>query len=300
MDLLKELEQYLEELKKFKKAMANPDSIRPKKERRNFLDSALESRYPQKSNEDLIKELREHLMRKSGAYSNEIIKLSGKKHFFKGMIKYDMWEAAFNPRLQCQEIALEFCINNTIVAIGKLEAENKVKEEKTIGRLLFEEPKKSVAKTSPKNIEPPKAFIAHEGETRALTILKEFLEALGIQYYIAEVKASDGRSIEKQVDWTQSKADFAICLATKGKAINKKTGKHFMAPNIADELGRARVVFKNKVILLEQKGVEPHSNIKEIVHEKFTSSNMEKAFIKIAKELTNWGYITSGISKEPK
>jgi len=145
---------------------------------------------------------------------------------------------------------------------------------------------------------PPKAFIAHEGETRALTILKEFLEVLGIKYFIAEVTASGGRSVERQVDWTQSKADFAICLATKGKAINKKTGKHFMAPNIADELGRARQVFGNKIILLVQKGVEPHTNIREIVYEDFTTTNMEKAFIKIAKELTNWGFITAETIKE--
>ena len=145
---------------------------------------------------------------------------------------------------------------------------------------------------------PPKAFIAHEGETRALTILKEFLEALGIQYFIAESKASDGRSIEKQVDWTQSEADFAVCLATKGKAINKKTGKHYMAPNIIDELGRARQVFGNKIILLVQKGVEVHTNVGEIVHETFTTTNMERAFIKITKELRNWGFIREGKPKE--
>jgi len=145
---------------------------------------------------------------------------------------------------------------------------------------------------------PTKAFIAHEGETRALTVLKEFLEALGIQYFIAESKASDGRSIEKQVDWTQSEADFAICLATKGKAINKKTGKHYMAPNIIDELGRARQVFGNKIILLVQKGVEVHTNVGEIVHETFTTTNMERAFIKITKELRNWGFIRVGKPKE--
>jgi len=146
--------------------------------------------------------------------------------------------------------------------------------------------------------EVPKAFIAHEGETRALTILREFLEALGIQYFIAESKASAGRSIEKQVDWTQSEADFAVCLATKGKAINKKTGKHYMAPNIIDELGRARQVFGNKIILLVQKGVEVHTNVGEIVRETFTTTNMERAFIKITKELRNWGFIKEGKPKE--
>ena len=83
------------------------------------------------------------------------------------------------------------------------------------------------------------AFIAHEGETDSLRRLKDFLDALCIKYIIAEAEATDGRSIEKQVDWAQAQADFAICLATKGKAINKKTGKHYMGLNVADELGRS-------------------------------------------------------------
>ncbi|MBA7647328.1 hypothetical protein ES703_55100 [subsurface metagenome] len=141
---------------------------------------------------------------------------------------------------------------------------------------------------------PPKVFIAHEGETEQLSKLKEFLEALGIESFIAEAKASDGRSIEKQVDWTQAKADFAICLATKGKAINSKTGKYYMGLNIADELGRARQVFGNRIILLVQKGVEVHTNVKEIVHAPFTTQSMDKAFIKIAMELTDWGFIITG------
>jgi len=71
-----------------------------------------------------------------------------------------------------------------------------------------------------------------------------------------------------------------------------------MGLNVADELGRARQVFGSKIILLLQKGVEPHTNIREIVYENFTTTNMEKAFIKIAKELKNWGFIITGIKKE--
>ncbi len=40
---------------------------------------------------------------------------------------------------------------------------------------------------------PPKAFIAHEGETQALSSLKKFLEALGINYFIAESEQAAGR-----------------------------------------------------------------------------------------------------------
>jgi D-alanine-D-alanine ligase-like ATP-grasp enzyme len=134
----------------------------------------------------------------------------------------------------------------------------------------------------------PKAFIAHEGMTQALDKVKSFLGALGIDYVIAEIESSDGRSIEKQVQWAQAQADFAVILATKGKAINKMTGTSYMALNVADELGRAREIFKNRIILLLEEGVEPHTNVSEIVYEPFVTQNMENAFIKIAKEIRHW------------
>jgi hypothetical protein len=141
---------------------------------------------------------------------------------------------------------------------------------------------------------PPQAFIAHEGETQALTSLKEFLDALGIKYFIAESEASGGKSVEKHVNWVEEQGDFAIILATKGKAIDKKTGKHYMGLNVADELGSARQIYGNHIILLVQKGVQVHTNKKEIVYGEFTSTNMQEAFIKIARELRNWGFIKVG------
>jgi hypothetical protein len=206
--------------------------------------------------------------------------------------KHNMWLTALKiPADKSALSALKGCIQATIRAIGQLEDDIKkgIRDEET-GELI--------KKVELSITETPKAFIAHEGETRSLNILKEFLDALGIQYFIAESKASDGRSIEKQVDWTESNADFAICLATKGKAINKKTGKHYMGLNIADELGRARQIYKNHIILLVQKGVEVHTNTKEIVHESFTYTNMEKAFIKICKELTYWGFLKASKLEE--
>ncbi len=64
-----------------------------------------------------------------------------------------------------------------------------------------------------------------------------------------------------------------------------------MGMNVADELGRARKVFKNRIILLLQNGVKPHANIQELVHERFAPQSMDKAFTKIARELTGWGLI---------
>jgi len=180
--------------------------------------------------------------------------------------------------------SLDQIIQATSLALGKIKRDIRVgKRDPQTGELLD---KSGVTKS-----EPPKAFIAHEGETEQLNRLKDFLDTLGVGYFIAEAEASDGRSIEGQVDWTQAQADFAICLATKGKAINKKTGKHYMGLNVADELGRARGVFGNRIILLVQKGVEVHTNIREIVWAPLTTQSMDEAFIKIIKELTNWGFI---------
>ena len=224
--------------------------------------------------------LREKLERQSGALKGKLIELTETQYAAGPLTgKFDIWTEAFNATaMSADRHALAFCISAVNEAIGKLESDIQMGIRDKHGNVIGEPQKLSS--------EPPKAFIAHEGETRALTITKEFLEALGIQYFIAESKASNGRSIEGQVNWTQSKADFAICLATKGKAFNKKTGKYYMAPNISDELGRARQVFGNKIILLVQKGVEVHTNIREIVYETFTTTNMEKSFIKIARELT--------------
>lgn len=208
----------------------------------------------------------------------------------------NMWDAGLSTSNRRSHEALQFCIDATIEAIGILQNQDITElEELVLGVIPKEKGENNAA-----IVVPPKAFIAHEGETRALSILKEFLEALGVHCFIAESKASDGRSVERQVDWAESKADFAICLATKGKAVNKKTGKHYMGLNVADELGRARQIYGNRIILLVQKGVEVHTNPREIVHETFTTTNMERAFIKIARELTNWGFIVARTAKEKK
>jgi len=276
MDLLTELIEFCRDLKRYREALINPDSILTEDKKKGA---------PSGNLEELREELRETLVLEHGVLKDEIAKLIGRTD----INQFNRtWNRALSRVFGIGENkdALSLCIDYTLEAIGRLD-----KEEERLLQESLEKPKDVLIKESKEMIEPPKAFIAHEGETRALTMLKEFLEALEIQFFIAESKASDGRSIEKQVDWTQSKADFAICLATKGKAINKKTGRHYMAPNIIDELGRARQVFGNKIILLVQKGVEVHTNIKEIVYETFTTTNMERAFIKIVKELKNWGFI---------
>lgn len=222
--------------------------------------------------------IREELVRKSGKLKPIVVHLTEKQYGQLSNQLFDVWTEALGagyPYPSHQMWSLGALMDNVNEAIGRLEAGPGLEE-------LF--------KITP-SFESPKAFIAHSGETKALSKLRDFLDALGVEYSIAEREPSDGRSVEAQVTMTYESADFAIILATKGKVINKTTGKAYMGMNVADELGRARVVFKNRIILLLEKGVEPHTNINEIVHERFSPRSMDEAFTKIANELKGWNLI---------
>jgi hypothetical protein len=137
----------------------------------------------------------------------------------------------------------------------------------------------------------PKVFIAHGGQSKALEKLRYFLEALGLKPVVAETEPSGSRSTEGQVDKCMSDADCAIILATYGYIEDRKTGHKHPRLNVVDELGRCRKVFPNRTILLLQNHVELPSNDKGIVYERFTKQSMDKAFIKVAKELTEFGLL---------
>ncbi len=139
---------------------------------------------------------------------------------------------------------------------------------------------------------PPKAFIAHGGETEALDKLKEFLVSLGVEPLVVEEQASKNRSIGTNIDWYARKADFAIILATKGD-IDGVTGSFIPRGNVLIEIGKAQELFKDRIIYLLQAGTKFPSNVSEKVWGRFTSSCMDEAFIKVARELTAFGVLTT-------
>ncbi len=138
--------------------------------------------------------------------------------------------------------------------------------------------------------ELPQAFIAHSGESLALTKLRQFFEALGITPIIAEEQPSEGRSIDEQVKWCLGQCNCALVLATKGD-IDSKTGEFIPRGNILIEVGRCQERFSEKTIYLLEEQAKFPSNISEKVWERFTQDNMERAFIKVAKELRAFGII---------
>ncbi|MBI4299289.1 MAG: nucleotide-binding protein [Chloroflexi bacterium] len=141
--------------------------------------------------------------------------------------------------------------------------------------------------------EQPKVFIAHGGTPPALKKLKEFLEALGVRAIIAEDEPSEGRSVDDHVTWCMDQSDCYVVLATKDHV---KGDKVYAAENVYIEIGRFQERKPNRVIYLLEEGASFPSNIVQKVWEKFTSENMERAFIKVAKELRAFGLLHAGKS----
>lgn len=221
--------------------------------------------------------IREELVRKSGGLKQIVVHLTGKQYGQQFNESFDIWTEALGASLDSplQRWCLGALMDNVNEAIGRLEAEPKLEK-------LF---KKTLS------FKPPKAFIAHGGESAKLNKLCAFLEALGVKPLVSEVQPSEGRLTEGQVDEYMKQADCAIILATYGHIVDEKTHEKHPRLNAVDELGRCRKVFPHRTILLLEKEVDLPSNVSGIIHERFTKQNMEDAFIKVAKELRAFGLI---------
>lgn len=238
--------------------------------------------------------LREELLRKAGALKPVVIELTGKEHISRSGIVYNIWDVGLtkNRVSDICDVALDYCIDAVNEAIGNIEAGIKTGIRDGQGNLI-----KLEKITLRSGTEPPKAFIAHGGKSESLDKLKEFLVALGIEPLVVEEQASVNRSTGSNVDSYARQADCAIILATKGD-IDGVTGGFIPRGNVLVEIGKAQELFKDRIIYLLQAGTKFPTNVSEKVWGRFTSSCMDEAFIKVARELTEFGILKA--VKPPK
>jgi len=192
-----------------------------------------------------------------------------------GKYEYEAFTSAFGNYKVFSPEALKLVLGTAITAINT-----------TIGRLQSPVPLESV--TSATTLAPPKAFIAHGGESAARDKLENFLAALGVTPIIVEEQPSEGRSKDKNVEYYLKQCDCAIILATKGD-IDGRTGEFIPRGNILNELGRCQEIFPNRTIYLLEEGAKFPTNIDEKVWERFSEECVDKALIKVAKELRAFG-----------
>ena len=218
-----------------------------------------------------IRNLKVDLQRKYGSLQTVIEKYGGRAIVFLQGREYEAFDSAFNYTQFSLE-ALTTVMDSAITAVNK-----------AIGKLKAASLPESVRTDT--TLAPPKAFIANGGETPALNKLSEFLNALGVIPVIAQEQPSEDRSVDEQVDWCLDQCDCAIILATKGD-IDGRTGKFIPRGNILIEIGKCQERFPGRIVYLIESDTKFPSNISEKVRVRFSPQSMDKAFIKVAKELT--------------
>lgn len=241
-----------------------------------------------KSQIESMERLREKLVRNTGRFKPIITELTGREHvtrFEKGQEqKFDMWFLGLRQfsRSKICDSALRYCIDATNQAIGKVKSEVEMGYRDQQGSI--------VGKLASITMQPPKAFIAHGGESPARDKVVNFLDALGITPVIVEEQPSEGRSKDKNVEHYLKQCDCAIILATKGD-VDGRTGEFIPRGNILIEISRCQEILPVRTVYLLEEGAKFPTNIDEKVWERFSEDYMDKALIKVTKELRAFGLI---------
>jgi predicted nucleotide-binding protein len=231
--------------------------------------------------------LKEELTRRVSSQKELIIELTQMQFASRFGHTFDVWREAFNTTAFSDDYtSLTFCIQAINEAIGKLESEMTVGKRTQSGQRVSQNDNTVTTSTG-----VPKAFIAHGGISGVLHKLQEFLRALEIDPLVVELLPSKGMTVDDKVNEYIQHADFGIVLATKGKILDETTKKIHPRLNVIDEYERLRAKFPDKTILLVEKGVTLPSNISGIAYEPFVRQSMDRAFIGIARELTEFGIL---------
>jgi predicted nucleotide-binding protein len=240
---------------------------------------------------DTLSALFDEISIDAGKFGPLIKEITGLETIHTSAGPQDIWNWALSTQANILVTnALDNCISATSRTIGKLEED--------IKKGLRDEQGNVIQKQQEISLEPAKAFIAHGGRSGVLDKLREFVEALGIKPIIVELSASKGMSVDDKVNKYIKDADCGIVLATRGGIIDKKSEKQHPRLNVIDEFERLRAVFPHKTILLLEKGVDLPSNISGLAHEPFARQSMDRAFIAIARELTEMNILKA--IKPPK
>ncbi|MBI4303635.1 MAG: nucleotide-binding protein [Chloroflexi bacterium] len=276
-DKLFQLRSFLDDLKEYRGLFEKPDTKQTVAKR--TIPKALRLIFSEGHPYDYVnkEDLREHLVRETGALKDKLIELSGKEFYVRSGTSYSIWSTAFNKHVELyhQETATDFCIDATNEAIGKLESDIAagVRDARTGCQ-------KAVSVEL--SVESPTAFISHGKESNALTKTESFLRALGIEPLIVKDQASLDKDLGVKINHYLGQADFVVILATGDDKIEDK-----LCPrqNVIHEIGLAQGTHAGKIIYLLEEGAEFPSNIRPKVWQTFRQENMENAFERIAIEL---------------
>ncbi len=183
-------------------------------------------------------------------------------------------------------------IGNDIAQIKGPSLENAVLELEGIIALVSERPEQVPTDgSSYGSTKAAKIFISHGTPSEALQKLTAFIRALGLTPIIVKDEPSRGGAVDDVVSEYMQECCCAIILATKDDPIG---GRFQPRPNVLHEIGLAQEKLRNRIIYLKEEGCAFPSNLSPKIWENFSQSNMEQAFVKVAKELHAFDVIRNG------
>ena len=141
--------------------------------------------------------------------------------------------------------------------------------------------------------EQPKAFISHAGRKRSCDLVCEFLEAMGIDARIVEKRPSRGSGPAAKVELRLQESHFGVVIFTRD--VKDSDGRWHPAQSVANECGRLKERFSEKVIYLKERGVQLSPLTGEVTFEEFGRRDMGAAYLHIARELTEMGFLKAQV-----
>lgn len=263
MDLHNELLSFRDGLKEYRDLLKQ--AIPP-----NARDGSLVGQHEIPKN---LEQKREKLVEASSRLIEGITKYSGKSditiyEFGKPRV-VNVWDMGLRNEYDFRTVeTLNACIDYTIKAIGKLEAESQswgIKAGKGIkagtriesaagieagenieaGQAIVSGARAAGSKFTEMiaSMDKPKVFIAHGGKGGTLDKLCEFLEALGLEPQVVELLPSQGLSVDAKVEKYIHAADCGVVLATSGGIVDEAANKKHPRLNVIDEYARLRAAF---------------------------------------------------------
>ena len=127
-----------------------------------------------------------------------------------------------------------------------------------------------------------------ENNQKLLTLLINFISAIGLVPIVVMEQPSQGMSLDDKVMANMQTCKSAIILATGDDEVD---GIPQPRQNVIHEIGIAQQLLTNKITYLLEEDARFPSNISPRVYEKFSDGNLSKAFIAIVRDLRSFGIL---------
>ncbi len=144
----------------------------------------------------------------------------------------------------------------------------------------------------PARLESPRQlFIAHGKNRKPLGDLKKILDGFKIPYKIATDEPNMGRPISEKVAGLMHECSAGVFIFTRDEQFFREKGNGDMeevwrpSENVVYELGAASILWKKKIIILKEEGVNFPSDFSDLGYINFKEGAMSHMALDLLKEL---------------